>query len=102
MDMALDSIAVGPFDIRATSAVYPEEYDVFLRGRQVAFVRVGRWWLRVDVPEYGGTTITWRELDEADASHDGPRSPERLEMLGEIADSILLYYASTGDSLFRA
>ena len=51
-------------DFELTCHACPEEYDVYIEGKQVAYVRLRWGHLRVDVPDIGGETVyvyNWKD-----------------------------------------
>lgn len=45
------------YDLRLTCSACPEQYDVFLKGAQVGYLRLRHGEFRADVPDCGGDTV---------------------------------------------
>lgn len=52
----MDSL-IERIELRMTCGACPEQYDAFLDGEQVGYLRLRHGWFRVDFPDCGGETI---------------------------------------------
>ncbi len=48
---------IGPFELVQTCGACPEQYDVFVNGNIVAYLRLRHGYFRADYPDCGGETI---------------------------------------------
>jgi len=50
-------IRIGPYKLHQTCGACPEQYDVYLGGEKIAYLRLRHGYFRADVPDCGGETI---------------------------------------------
>lgn len=92
MNVITKTVATYNFEFHETCGACPEQYDVYLEGKQVGYVRL-RWaYLRCDYPDVGGETVYEYGWDGKDAL-DGylgefPDDEQRDFHLEKIAQSI--------------
>ncbi len=53
-----------PFEFHETCGACPEQYDVYLEGKQVGYVRLRWGGLRCDYPDVGGQTVYRYDFDD--------------------------------------
>lgn len=90
----------GPTDIRGyrlvrTCYACPEQYDVFLGGMQVGYLRLRHGYFYADTPDVGGTTVYETEDVIGDGIFD---STEREKHLGAAIDAIHAHLRSALDA----
>lgn len=84
----LEDITIRDYCFQQTCGACPEQYDVFVGDKQVAYVRL-RWdRLRVDVPDYGGDTIYVHHFDDDGYKGVFDSEDERIKYLNIIADEL--------------
>lgn len=72
-------------ELRQTCGACPEQYEAFLDGKQVGYLRLRHGWFRVDYPDCGGETIY-----EAEPKGDGMfEDDEREFYLNEAKEAII-------------
>lgn len=67
-------IDTAKIELVQTCGACPEQYDAFLNGKQVGYLRLRHGWFRVDYPVCGGETIF-----EASPHGDGMFTPEERD-----------------------
>lgn len=78
---------IADIELVETCGACPEQYDAYLHGEQVGYLRLRHGHFRVDVPDCGGTTIY-----EAEPRGDGIfESDEREHYLTEAKEAILAW-----------
>lgn len=63
------SKTIGQYELVTTCDSHPEQYEVFLEGKQVGYLRLRHGEFRADVPEHGGTTV-FRSLPRGDGDFE--------------------------------
>lgn len=82
---------IGEYELISTCMACPEQYDVLVDGKKVAYLRLRHGYFRVDVPDCGDLTIF-----EAEPKGDGCFTPdERASYLYEAIRRIDCYYNKT-------
>jgi hypothetical protein len=77
--------------LKLTSDACPEQYDAFLDGKQVGYLRLRHGFFRVDFPECGGETIY-----EADPNGDGEFTDEERDYYLRFAVDAILNRLDSG------
>lgn len=81
----VESKTIDGVELRMTCRACPEQYDAYIDGKQVGYLRLRHGWFRVDVPDCGGQTIY-----EASPAGGGEfNDDEREKYLGYAVTAIL-------------
>ena len=84
-----DSVTLDGYEFLCTSSAFPEQYDVFKDGVQVAYVRLRHGSLRVNCPDYDGR-IAYQAEPNGDGCFD---NDERENYLKKIIEAIQAHMA---------
>ena len=86
-----DTITIDKYVFHKTCDAFPEQYDVYKGGKQVAYVRLRHGYLRVDVPECSGETIYEKEYPEDEWKGSFYTTEERFNELNNIVKVLKKY-----------
>ena len=82
------NIQIREYEFRMTCGACPEQYDVFVADKMVAYIRL-RWdRLRVEAPDYGGDAIYVHDFDDDGYKGVFDNEDERMKYLNIIADEL--------------
>lgn len=85
----MKKIKIGELDFVKTCPACPEQYDVFYKGKQVAYLRLRWGYFSVDIPDACGKEIFGEQIDDSGWQGEFDNDERRQKYLEIAKDKIM-------------